>query len=419
MAGRGTLGRATLVVASAVASTWIGDQLLRVLLVDCPTTYWLPQHAPRTDVVARLGTRRHEWTTNSLGFHDRDHARAPASGARRIVCIGDSFLDGPTDPSLPQLLESTVRARESSFEAINLSAPGIGPRTYLALLTELGLRMAPQRVLVFLYEGNDLGGMQSFDPEAWIAERPLFAPLPRKSWLRSALPHVATVASFVEHGGLPTRFSPPHADLCWALPKLPARPERLANRLSRWLATPPDRLLAHLQATLTSEEIEAITTGPTRIEVLACAVGSGLELPLRSQELADTARGDPPELERAQVAATVATLRVMARACSERGIAFGVVLVPTALADPACRDRYLRLGCGRLPRFLTESDVEATLGPELRRAGLEVLDLAPVFESEPGGYSTFELHWNERGVATAARAVAEWLRAPVRVASRN
>ena len=139
MAGAGGIGRAALVAAAVVVSIGLGDQLLRVVLLDEPTAYWLSKHAPGARVATRLGDRHHEWTTNAGGFHDRDHPAQPSAGARRIVCIGDSFLDGPTDPSMPQLLEQELRASDPAAEVVNLSAPGIGPQDYLAILVELGL----------------------------------------------------------------------------------------------------------------------------------------------------------------------------------------------------------------------------------------------------------------------------------------
>ena len=89
------LARCGLAVAAFALAARLGDELLRFLLLDCPPAYWLPSHAPHRNVTAIVGSIRAEWTTNSLGFHDREHAIAAPSGARRLVCIGDSFLEGP------------------------------------------------------------------------------------------------------------------------------------------------------------------------------------------------------------------------------------------------------------------------------------------------------------------------------------
>lgn len=71
-----------------------------------------------------------------------------------ILVVGDSFTwcttVAPEDAWVAQLAALT------SQTTYNLSKPGIGPYEYLELLKHFGLPKSPKRVVMSLYEGNDL-----------------------------------------------------------------------------------------------------------------------------------------------------------------------------------------------------------------------------------------------------------------------
>jgi lysophospholipase L1-like esterase len=95
---------------------------------------------------------------NSVGFRDRDHAVQKPEGTRRVVLLGDSFLEAlqvPFEHSLTPQLESRLQAAKGPMEFINLSVSGTGTaREYLAL-REYGLQYKPDLVLLF-FVGNDV-----------------------------------------------------------------------------------------------------------------------------------------------------------------------------------------------------------------------------------------------------------------------
>jgi lysophospholipase L1-like esterase len=95
---------------------------------------------------------------NSVGFRDREHAVEKPAGTRRVVLLGDSFLEAiqvPFEGSITPQLESRLRARTGPTELINLGVSGTGTaREYLAL-REYGLRYKPDLVLMF-FVGNDV-----------------------------------------------------------------------------------------------------------------------------------------------------------------------------------------------------------------------------------------------------------------------
>jgi len=94
---------------------------------------------------------------NSVGFRDREHAVEKPAGVKRIVVLGDSFMEAIQvrfEESLPHLLEQKLQSRGPT-EVINISVSGTGTaREYLAL-REYGLRYKPDLVLVF-FVGNDI-----------------------------------------------------------------------------------------------------------------------------------------------------------------------------------------------------------------------------------------------------------------------
>jgi len=95
---------------------------------------------------------------NSAGFRDRDHEIMKPAGTRRIVMLGDSFLEAlqvPFEQSITPMLEKRLNAQGQHTEFISLGVSGFGTaREYLAL-REYGLRYQPDLVLLF-FVGNDV-----------------------------------------------------------------------------------------------------------------------------------------------------------------------------------------------------------------------------------------------------------------------
>jgi hypothetical protein len=72
---------------------------------------------------------------------------------RRLAILGDSFAQGACVP-MGRAAPDILRARFPG--TINLGVGGTGPLLQLAVLKEYGPRLAPEEVLWFFYEGNDL-----------------------------------------------------------------------------------------------------------------------------------------------------------------------------------------------------------------------------------------------------------------------
>jgi lysophospholipase L1-like esterase len=103
-----------------------------------------------------------EIATNHAGLRESaDYDAAPAPGVRRVVALGDSFtfgygVEGPE--SYPEVLERSL----DHTEVLNLGVPGYGVDQMLLQLRERGPDLAPEVVLVGLFEGAVFRAARSF-----------------------------------------------------------------------------------------------------------------------------------------------------------------------------------------------------------------------------------------------------------------
>jgi len=114
-----------------------------------------------------------DFKLNSLGFKDTEFSQQKHSKFR-IAAIGDSFSYGivPYKDNYLTLLESTLKGKGIDAEVCNLGIPGIGPKDYLALLEQEGLRLHPDMVLLSFFIGNDFlesGGKKKWREYSYLA----------------------------------------------------------------------------------------------------------------------------------------------------------------------------------------------------------------------------------------------------------
>ncbi len=105
---------------------------------------------------------RNEFTWNSEGFHDRDHARAKPAATVRVVFLGDSFVDGYQlrleDLVHEQLARSLERVTPAppAVEALAFATAGWCQRQELAVLRERALAYSPDLVILEFLPSNDV-----------------------------------------------------------------------------------------------------------------------------------------------------------------------------------------------------------------------------------------------------------------------
>lgn len=115
--------------------------------VDDPNeTFWVDRDHPlRPPVLV---------TTNEQGFRDTPWSAAPASGARRIAFVGDSYVYGKGVPDEAGLVDRQLEARlnqlddSEPWEVLNLGYPGHGLLSYFDLARLAIDRLGPSVVVI-------------------------------------------------------------------------------------------------------------------------------------------------------------------------------------------------------------------------------------------------------------------------------
>ena len=99
----------------------------------------------------------YDFKLNSQGFKDVEFTVEKPAQNYRILGIGDSFAFGvvPYQDNYFTLLEQQFQRSGKTTEVINMGIPGMGPRDYLSILANEGLKLKPDHVVVTFYVGND------------------------------------------------------------------------------------------------------------------------------------------------------------------------------------------------------------------------------------------------------------------------
>jgi len=166
---RGAALRLILVAASLLVS--VGT----VELIGRAVGWWHPQRTFRYNAVRGYELTPGLGDVNSLGLRGHETDLTRRAGVRRIVLLGDSFTygDGVTvDEAMPAQLERRLnRDAATPVEVLNLGVPGYNTVQEYACLKELGLRLAPDLVIVaFTLSDADRG---AFDSHSAAAHRTL------------------------------------------------------------------------------------------------------------------------------------------------------------------------------------------------------------------------------------------------------
>jgi lysophospholipase L1-like esterase len=96
---------------------------------------------------------------NALGLRDWEIAPVKPEGERRILVLGDSFVQGAEvniEDTLTTHLQSRIRAAGHRARVINAGVAGFSTDQQLLLLRNLGWALAPDIVILVFYIGNDV-----------------------------------------------------------------------------------------------------------------------------------------------------------------------------------------------------------------------------------------------------------------------
>ncbi|MFO0982048.1 MAG: SGNH/GDSL hydrolase family protein [Planctomycetota bacterium] len=164
--------RGTLVLFSFAVSIAIAELLVRKLAPqdafifgmsiyepDDAADYRLAAHLRMKQGATQGGTT---FTTNALGFRNREIAIAKPAGLTRILCLGDSMTFGlqilREDGPYPQQLEKLLNQGEPTprYEVLNAGVSGYGTDQEVATLRTRLLGLAPDIVTIGFFPSNDV-----------------------------------------------------------------------------------------------------------------------------------------------------------------------------------------------------------------------------------------------------------------------
>ena len=352
------------------------------------------------------------FATNRWQMRDRERSVAkPPNVAFRSVFIGDSFLEGGfTRAALPARVEGRlVDAGQEDVEAVNLGVAGTSPIEYYYRIKELGLKIAPDAIVLTFYSGNDTL-TTPFPGEN--APLPFVAELPRPSILGNIAPHVAwqTVNALRlsgaakggkyapnEHEIITQALARPRAEGLPILVKLmhqyyfPELPEKTIEEI---LARGGDRFWSEFRPRRFDREylqgwildgLIAMETGTAQVAL--------------TQDEADAAVS-PDEIK-----ATMSWLEATDRLVKAHGVKFLVAVIPVGTMDPDFAafwkpwPRYYSYTLGR-------AALHTAMVAALAKSDIPFVDLAQDLKGVRGTYRKTDLHWTEEGHEVVAARLA-------------
>jgi hypothetical protein len=370
---RGALGVVGLVAASTALAVGLAEVAARAMLRGDPESvsarYTEPdpvrgwRHKPGAR--ARFGAA--DLAISAAGLRDVDHAPVAEPGVRRLLVLGDSFAEGfsvSLEDGVARALERELRSRACPAEVIGGGTVGYSTdQEYLFYRDEGAAYGAPTVVLLFYYNdvyANACGSVAG-------APKPLFTftggrprvknyPLPAPAAAGPAAPRARSMALRWAHDRL--RDGAPRAHDVFA-------------RLGLWPAVRPG------------------------------------EVPI---EMAVYLR-DPPEPAVQAWLQTEHLLRLLAAETARNGASLLLAYIPSKM-EVAERDWAVTRNRYRLDeREFDRGRVARLLAATGRKLDVPVLDLTGALraaDAGPGRGPYFERggHWNARGHAVAARAIA-------------
>lgn len=332
------------------------------LLARCVDSPLLAPPDARADEVIRAfrlkpGQRTRGTVVNADGFLGGEFARARRPGVKRIVALGDSFAVGVVAlrdnflTRLDQMLDHPGATPADDVEVYNCGVVSTSPREYLHLWRTEANRFDPDLVLLCFFAGNDWGVSRN------------------ASLLDADSTFLVTFAR---------RF----ATLAGA--------RRAAAKSERATAT----------SVATDEgAVEALPT--LTPEALARVERGSLELQRRAPTRATAQKFEE-------------TFALFETIVAEIGPRLRVAILPDQLqVDDAM---FREIAGGEAEAFDREQP-SRRLADWLEQHGVRHLDLLPALRAAQQGGATYragDTHWNERGNAAAADALAHWLAPDVR-----
>jgi lysophospholipase L1-like esterase len=358
-------------------------------------------HPPNFREERREYEFRYTFQTNDMGLRYRTMDLAKGRDEYRVLLLGDSFTEGygvEAQNTFGALLERRFRsgANDRKIDFINGGLSGTGPLEYWRLFHNVGLRYAPDMILICLM-ANDLVNMpESLSREFLYAKHHVVRRRGIKRMAHALAPRAYSILESTRLAAS-TRAN----DRRSVVERIKERARRLGI---------PEAKISHWETTLPAEvrnNADHINEG---------RVGFGLLKPNFLSDNLDIASPSARERLATMLLALNETLHV-ARA---RGTRVAMVFIPFDYQyDPGRyknSDPWIATGMTAKREWLWQtSALQQRLSQWATENRIEFLDLTESFRFEKQRNSDAILnfpidgHWTEAGHALAAKEIGRWL----------
>ena len=306
-------------------------------------------------------------TTDAEGFKntrtDTEPAPARISKPGTVLFVGDSFTFGtyPVDAVFPSITVSDLAASGLAERAINVGIPGAGPDTYVRVMRSYVPRLKPAAVVVTIYLGNDV---EQGDPHR-----------PTKLWLGR-----------IGNYGHPLSLAPDELMIVDVSGKLLRLVEQIWHK-------------RYISEDVSEASDEAGRQSPPFADDVLKQI--------YWRELQAAGVTPRPNIARGYDGLT-ADLSAMSAIARENGAKFLVVLAPSQVEINTDLRQGIATAFDEDPLDFEGTLPARRLSDALTARHIPFVDLAPaLIAAGPASvYNRADTHWNRRGNAIAAHAIA-------------
>lgn len=353
---------------------------------------------------------------NSWGQRDLERSVQKQAGIKRIVFIGDSFLEGgfctyPLSLLTQKLLNEKGR---KDIECINLGVSGTGPVHYYYRQKEIGEGLSPDAIVLMIYSGNDfLEPTQAYKTYSQALQTMYFNERPLPSVLGSFLPEfdwVLTNRLSMSEMARSQKAIPNEQDLFKKLATLPPaealekatahmheyyHPQLKENQIKEILGRGGEKFW---KAFTPKEKDQEYIQSWILNNMIGWEIGAG--------KYPNSIAAIAPDQITPHVESTLSWIAAIADRCEERHLPLTICVAPTGIVDPGFQEFWKPW-----PRYFSWNYFcqarHMALVSKLKEKKLNVFDLSEVLKDVPDTYRKSDAHWNEKGHAVVAQALCE------------
>jgi len=348
---------------------------------------------------------------NQFGFRGPEFPLEEQPDELRILVLGDSFAEGvgvAEESRFADLLDRDLAARTGrAVTVIDAGQMATGPASYVRNLTEFGVALRPDLVIMTIYIGNDFSVADS----AAGAELHVNDTLPSRALADPSTWTSVLTLTYVRRGieqlvsGEQLLFRRPPRESPWEVGYgKPVSRQYYVDAVGL-LGVEPEAVDA-ATATMDPALVGEFFAGRINPSFFIGAIAE------KASELKAAPARKPPRDVAAVIVPVAKMVERVNRLLASRGVAFLVLVVPDVHEmEPAAHDAFLaRLAIRPSPEMERTGEVRQAFVRELEARSIPTLDLAPALRS--AGARTFHImdgHFNEAGHRVAAQALVERL----------